>query len=138
LLTIAAGHRRTEMELQLARQDQEHRGDLVRGVLFGMVAPGDLRGQLESYGVDSGREYVAVRARPADRAIERPLGFHEALQHRCGVSAVVDGDLVGFLRERSPASRWGLSAWGRRGRWIYSPSRSAWSPARWSPPTRSG
>ena len=72
----------------------------MRGVLFGTLAPGERRGQLESYGVDSGREYVAVRARPADRAIERALGFHEALQHRRGLSAIVDGDLVGFLRER--------------------------------------
>ena len=98
LLAIAAAHRRTELEL--ARREQEHRGDLVRGVLFGTVAPGERRGQLESYGVDSGREYVAVRARPADRTIERALGFHEALQHRRGLSAIVDGDLVGFLRER--------------------------------------
>ena len=98
LLAIAAAHRRTELEL--ARREQEHRGDLVRGVLFGTLAPGERRGQLESYGVDSGREYVAVRARPANRAIERALGFHEALQHRRGLSAIVDGDLVGFLRER--------------------------------------
>ena len=98
LLAIAAAHRRTELEL--ARREQEHRGDLVRGVLFGTLAPGERRGQLESYGVDSGREYLAVRARPANRAIERALGFHEALQHRRGLSAIVDGDLVGFLRER--------------------------------------
>ena len=98
LLTITAAHRRTELEL--AREEQEHRGDLVRGVLFGTLAPGDRRGQLESYGVDAGREYVAVRARPAGGTIERALGFHDALQHRRGLSAIVDGDLVGFLRER--------------------------------------
>jgi hypothetical protein len=82
MLTIAAAHR--EAELELARREQEHRADLVRGVLFGTLAPADVRGQLESYGVDAGREYVAVRARPADQGTERALGFHEALHHRRG------------------------------------------------------
>jgi hypothetical protein len=98
LLTIAAAHRRTELEL--AQREQQHRADLVRGVLFGTLAPGDVRGQLESYGLDPGREYIAVRARPADRSIEHVLGFHDARQHRRGLSAIVDGDLAGLLRER--------------------------------------
>jgi hypothetical protein len=101
MLTIAAAHQQAELEL--ARREQEHRADLVRGALFGALAPAEMRGQLESYGVDPRREYVAVRARPADRTVERALGFHEAIQHRRGLSAIVDGDLVGFLRER-PAS----------------------------------
>lgn len=106
LLTIAAAHRRTELEL--ARREQQHRADLVRGVLFGTLAPGDVRGQLESYGVDPGREYVAVRARPADRSIERVLGFYDARQHRRGLSAIVDGDLAGFLRERPTGAPAGI------------------------------
>jgi hypothetical protein len=50
LLTIAAAHRRAELEL--ARREQEDRADLVRGVLFGTIGPADMRGQFESYGVD--------------------------------------------------------------------------------------
>ena len=129
LLTIAAAHRRTELEL--ARREQQHRADLVRGVLFGTLAPGDLRGQLESYGVDTERDYVAVRARPAERTTERALGFHEARQHRRGLSAIVDGDLAGFLRERPPGDSPGSSASGRRGRWTGWPSPSAWPRGRW-------
>jgi hypothetical protein len=106
LLTIAAAHRRTELEL--ARREQQHRADLVRGVLFGTLAPGVMRGQFESYGVDTERDYIAVRARPAERATERALGFHEALQHRRGLSAVIDGDLAGFLRERPPGDSPGI------------------------------
>lgn len=106
LITIASAHRRAELEV--AREKQEHRGDLVRGVLVGTLAPADRRGQLESYGVDSGREYVAVRAQPADRTVERALGFHEVLQHRRGLSAVVDGDLVGFLCERPAGEPLGI------------------------------
>jgi hypothetical protein len=98
LLAIAAAHRRRELEL--ARRDQDHRADLVRAVLFGTFAAAGARGQLESNGIDPRREYVAIRARPAERALERALGFHDALQHRRGLSAIVDGDVAGFLRER--------------------------------------
>jgi hypothetical protein len=98
LLAIAAAHRRTELEL--ARRDQDHRADLVRAILFGTFAAAGAHGHLESYGIDPQREYVAIRARPAERALERALGFHDALQHRRGLSAVVDGDVAGFLRER--------------------------------------
>lgn len=101
MVTVAAAHRRAELEL--ARQDQEHRATLVRDVLFGTTAPAEVRIQAGAYGVDTGREYVAVRARPAaggsHRELERALGFHEAVQHRRGLSALVDGDLAGFLRE---------------------------------------
>ena len=136
LITIASAHRRAELEV--ARQEQEHRGDLVRRVLFGTLAPTDRRGQLEGYGVDAGREYVAVRARPADRTVERALGFHEALQHRRGLSAVVDGDLVGFLCERPAAEPLGIVGVGPPRTLDRLAEFSAWPPARWSPLTRSG
>jgi hypothetical protein len=97
MLAIASAHRTAELEL--ARAEQERRADMVRGLLFGTLAHADIRGQLDRLGVDPAREYVAVRARPADRALERALGFHETLQHRRGLSAIVDGDMAGFLRE---------------------------------------
>jgi hypothetical protein len=73
LVAIASAHRQAELEL--AREEEGHRGDLMRGVLFGTLAPADIRGQLESYGVDSRLQYVAIRARPAGRELERALGF---------------------------------------------------------------
>lgn len=99
--TTTAAHRRAELDLALA--DQEQRSGFVRRVLFGSLAPAELRLQAEAHALDPAREYVAVRARPSadatTRTLERALGFHEAAQHRRGLSALVDGDVAGFLRE---------------------------------------
>src|SRR3954454_21280572 len=101
MVTTASAHRRAELELALA--DPERRAAFVRDALFGAVAPAELRIQAEAYSLDPTREYVAVRARPSadgtTRELERALGFHEAVQHRRGLSALVDGDLAGFLCE---------------------------------------
>lgn len=101
MVTTARAHRRAELELALA--DQERRAAFVRGALFGGLPPADLRVQAEAYALDPGREYVAVRARALSDGttgeLERALGFHEAVQHRLGLSALVDGDVAGFLRE---------------------------------------
>jgi hypothetical protein len=101
MVTTAAAHRRAELELALA--DHERRGAFVRGALFGGLPPAELRIQAEAYSLDPARDYVAVRASPCaggpTHQIERALGFHEAAQHRRGMSAVVDGDVAGFLHE---------------------------------------
>jgi hypothetical protein len=101
MVTTARAHRRAELELALA--DQERRVAFVRDALFGALAPAELRIQAEAHLLDPARDYVAVRARPSAegtmRALERALGFHEAAQHRRGLSALVDGDLAGFLCE---------------------------------------
>lgn len=106
MVTTAAAHRRTELDLALA--EQERRAVFVRGVLFGAMAPTNLRMQAESYSLDLTRDYVAVHARAAADAsiadLERALGLREATQHRRGLSTLVDGDLVGFLRERPDAA----------------------------------
>lgn len=104
--TTTAAHRRAELDLALSEQEQ--RAGFVRRVLFGSLPPAELRVQAEAHGLDPTREYVAVRARPAaeaaTRALERALGFHEASQHRRGLSALVDGDVAGFLREPPSAT----------------------------------
>ena len=101
MVTTATAHRGAELEL--TRQDHEHRTNLVRGVLFGTMVPADVRMQAEAHAIDAGREYVAIRARPAAGAthhdLERALGFQAARQHRRGLSALVDRDLAGFLSE---------------------------------------
>lgn len=101
MVTTAGAHRRAELELALA--DHERRGAFVRGALFGGLRPAELRIQAEAYSLDPACAYVAVRASPCaggtTRQIERALGFHEAAQHRRGMSAVIDGDVAGFLRE---------------------------------------
>ena len=106
MVNTAGAHRRAELELALA--DQERRAAFVRGALFGALAPAELRIQAEAYSLDPAREYVAVRARPsadgATRELERALGFHEAVQHRRGLNAFVDGDVAGFLSEPPPGA----------------------------------
>jgi hypothetical protein len=101
MVETARGHRLAELEL--ARQDQEHRATFVRGVLFGGLPPAEIRVQATAYSLDPARQYVAVRGRAGDDQarykLERALGFHEALKHRRGLSALIDGDLAGFLRD---------------------------------------
>ncbi len=101
MVETARGHRLAELEL--ARQDQEHRATFVRGVLFGGTPPAEIGVQATAYGLDPARQYVAVRARAGDDQaryqLERALGFHEALKHRRGLNALIDGDLAGFLRD---------------------------------------
>lgn len=101
MVETARGHRLAELEL--ARQDQEHRATFVRGVLFGGMPPAEIRVQATAYTLDPARHYVAVRGRAGDDQarykLERALGFHEAAKHRRGLSALIDGDLAGFLRE---------------------------------------
>jgi hypothetical protein len=101
MVTTAGGHRQAELDLALA--DQDRRAAFVRGALFGALPPAELHIQAEAYSLDPTREYVAVRARASDdggtRQLERALGFHEAAQHRRGLSAVIDGDVAGFLHD---------------------------------------
>lgn len=101
MVTTARAHRRAELELALA--DQQRRVAFVRAVLFGSLAPADLRMQADAYALDPAREYVAVRARASDdgltHQLERALGFHETGAHRRGLGALMDGTVAGFLAE---------------------------------------
>jgi hypothetical protein len=55
-----AAHRKAELALALS--EEEHRTIFVRGALFGSLPSTELRLQAEAYGLDPGRQYVAVRA----------------------------------------------------------------------------
>jgi DNA-binding PucR family transcriptional regulator len=69
--------------------------------LLGTLAPTAIRIDADAYGIDTTREYVAVRGRPAagstHHQMERALGFHDAAPDRRGLSTLVDGDVAGFL-----------------------------------------
>lgn len=99
MLASASGHHNAEFEI--ARLQQNHRADLVRGVLFGTIAPASIRMQIEGYGLDYDREYYAIRARPSTtmpvRELERALNLTGAGGRPRGLAALVDGDLAGFL-----------------------------------------
>lgn len=93
----ARAHR--EVELEQARQDEHHRAELVRGVLFGSASVGDTFVQASAYGLDPDARYHAVRARLRPGLsitdAERLLGL-ESSGRRSGLAALVDGDIVGF------------------------------------------
>jgi hypothetical protein len=95
------------VELELARQDEGRRAEFVRGVLLGTLAPTDLHRLATSYGLDTTRPYYALRARPAirDESIAGGDGDARAkwLSGLGGMTALVDGDLAGFV-ERLPRS----------------------------------
>jgi hypothetical protein len=98
MLESAAGHR--EAELEMARHEQHHRANFVRGILFGTLAPTAIRVQAATYGLDVDGQYCAVRARPTAtvgvRALERQLEIADGAGPRRGLAALLDGDLAGF------------------------------------------
>jgi PucR C-terminal helix-turn-helix domain len=106
MLASASAHR--EAEFELARHEQHHRTNLVRGILFGTLAPAAIRVQAAGYGLDPGGSYRAIRARPEGeltvRALERQLGIADGAGPRRGLAALLDGDLVGFVLDPLPGS----------------------------------
>jgi hypothetical protein len=99
MLESASAHR--EAELEMARHEQHHRANLVRGILFGTLAPAAVRVQAATYGLGADGPYCAVRARPTAavgvRALERQLGVADGAGPRRGLASLLDGDLAGFV-----------------------------------------
>jgi PucR C-terminal helix-turn-helix domain len=106
MLASARAHR--EAEFEIARHEQHHRANLVKGILFGSLSPAVLRVQAGGYGLDLAASYQAVRARPSEevtvRAIERQLGVADSAGPRRGLAALLDGDLVGFVIAQVPGT----------------------------------
>ena len=98
---VAGAHRRTELDL--ARRQQQRREHLASEALCGRLTKTQLREQATACGLDPDCEYIAIRAgieTDGSRVeIERALGLHDSVSPRPGVSAELDGDLAGFLRE---------------------------------------
>jgi hypothetical protein len=98
MLESVSAHRATELEM--ARHEEHHRANLVRGILFGTLAPAAIRVQAATYGLEAGGLYCAVRARPVKdgvRALEYELGVAAGAGPRRGLAALLDGDLAGFV-----------------------------------------
>jgi hypothetical protein len=98
MLESTAEHRRTELDL--ARREQHLRGNLVRQILIGTPAVGELRIQALAFGLDLGELYVPFRVSVPSgldvRATERQLGVADSAGPRRGLAALIDGDLAGF------------------------------------------
>lgn len=98
---LMQGHR--EAEAELARQEQRSHADLVRGILFGTLTSTAVRVRCEAYGLDMDRDYYALRARPTSELpvieLERALGLTSGAARRNGLTAVIDGDVAGFVAQ---------------------------------------
>jgi hypothetical protein len=98
MVNTARAHRRADLERD--REAQDRRASFVRAVLFGAGEPAALRAGAKTYGLDPGRAYYAVRARPAKGSpiatVARAVGLADAGATGRGMSVAVDGDLAGF------------------------------------------
>lgn len=114
MVMTTRAHRRAERAA--ARGAEERHADFVRGTVLGTIPNTELRIQAEMYGLDPAREYVAVRARLGQAVrqcqFERLLGLHDSARERCGLWAVVDGDVAGFSTERPPDHIEGVVGFG--------------------------
>ncbi|MGH4025962.1 MAG: PucR family transcriptional regulator [Pseudonocardiaceae bacterium] len=95
---VAAGYNSVEPHRKtMGRQ----RAEFVRGLLLGTLTPADRDRHVLHYGIDTEREYVALRARPMPggtvEELARAHGFISGRAGGGGLSAVVRGDLVGFF-----------------------------------------
>ena len=111
---VAASHR--EVELQLAREEQQRRDAFVLALLTGSSDAAELRRDSATYGIDPEREYLPFRARAHD-GDERKVLSHRtalALAGNDGLVTGLDGDAIG-VTARKPVAIAGLTVGiGRR------------------------
>jgi hypothetical protein len=112
MAAAASAKRHRQVELELASHDQQQRARVLRALLLGSLASGELRVQAQVYGLLPDRRYFPVRARlPEGMALHRleralvaagasPGGGALAAGASPGGGALVaplDGDVVGVL-----------------------------------------
>ena len=107
---VATAHR--EVELQLAREEQQRRDAFVLAVLTGTIDATELGHDSAAHGLDPEREYVPFRARArspdgANRGLSRRVAL--ALAGDDGLVTGLDSDIVG-IRARPPEPIGGVVA----------------------------
>jgi hypothetical protein len=111
MLAAADGHRRSE--LSRARELHHAQANLVRRLLAGTAAPGEIRMAVVPLGLDPDAAYHAVRARPDalvdGEMIERHLGFDGLVSRGRGLVAWIDGDMCGFIKDVPRPAAIGMS-----------------------------
>jgi len=98
-LELAVAHR--DAELAIARTDERQRAEFLRHLLFGSLGGAELHRRAPSYGLQLGKPYLAIRARPAGdthvsqlrRAVER-AGSTEDQRALVGI---LEDDVVGVV-----------------------------------------
>jgi PucR-like helix-turn-helix protein len=111
---VAASHR--EVELQLAREEQQRRDAFVLALLTGSSDAAELRRESATYGIDPEREYLPFRARVHDGDEGKALSHRTALAlaGSDGLVTGLDGDAIG-VTARKPVAIPGLTVGiGRR------------------------
>jgi hypothetical protein len=97
---IAAGYRAAQAH---RRAEERHRVEFLRALLWGTLGRADLARQALAHGVDTEREYHAVRARPAPGRTTDDLARAHGFSGRCpggdGIGAVVHGEFLGVLAD---------------------------------------
>ena len=102
---LATVHRDTEIEI--ARHGERQRAEFLRGLVFGSVAPAEIRRLGPAYHLTPDLRYVALRGAPGRRAAAGGAGpGHHAppagpIGHHAFVD-VLEGDVVG-VAPRTPA-----------------------------------
>jgi PucR C-terminal helix-turn-helix domain len=106
---VGAAHR--EVELQLAREEQQQRDAFVLALLMGTIDVAELRRDGAAYGLEPEREYLPFRARSAGSmgapAPPRRVGL--ALAGDDGMVTALDHDLIG-IASRPPVPISGVVA----------------------------
>jgi PucR C-terminal helix-turn-helix domain len=97
---VAASHR--EVELQLAREEQQRRDAFVVALLTGSSDAAELRRDSAAHGIDPEREYLPFRARARDGDETRALSHRIALALAGdqGLVTGLDGDMIGVAARR--------------------------------------
>ncbi|MFE3060288.1 PucR family transcriptional regulator [Nocardia sp. NPDC059239] len=94
-MAFSGGHR--EVELELARQDQQERAEFVRGLLLGLLGPADVRVGAQRFGLELDADYRAVRIGAGDSVATVELCRVLGGVPGRGLTAVVDGNIAGFV-----------------------------------------
>lgn len=101
IISLVRGHHYAEREL--ANYEKDRLTDLLRGILFGTLSRAEIRIRIESYGLDLDGNYHAIRARVTTHApfsdLTRLLGLSPG-GNAHGLTALIDGDLAGFVHQR--------------------------------------
>ena len=98
IVALVRGHHDAEREL--AGYEQDRVTDLVRGILLGTLSRAEIRVRIESHGLDPDGDYHAIRARtPSNQPGDRTRRPGWTLGTR-GLTALIDGDIAGFLDHR--------------------------------------
>ncbi|MGW4352233.1 PucR family transcriptional regulator [Nocardia sp. NPDC004582] len=110
-IAFSAAHR--EVEIALARHDEQFRAELTRALLLGVLGPAELQIRAQQLGLDLQCEYQAFRTRPEENAASLvPHGITPRLSAARGFVTTVDGDVAGFVEKSSKLAGSRVIAYG--------------------------